>query len=159
MRPARRPPCGRPLRPALPALRGERGRGALDSRALGSTPPASRGDAGSRLLGGFSAVGTGQDLRASKDGEEKSYRSGRTGFPKPESAANFGVIYAGHLLPSCLQKVTTVSISLGGDVMCEGGKDVCGERHEGLEGRLLLESQLLMVGTLEGYFMGDKAEI
>lgn len=35
----------------------------------------------------------GQDLRASKDREEKSDRSGRTAFPRPESAANFGVIY------------------------------------------------------------------
>lgn len=34
-----------------------------------------------------------------------------------------------------------------------------GERHEGLQGRLLLESQLRMVGTRKGYFMGDEAEI
>lgn len=56
---AARPP---PARPSLSSLRGERGRSALGSRALRSTPPGRRGRAGSRLLGDFSAVGTGVRL-------------------------------------------------------------------------------------------------
>ena len=57
----RAPPPGLPgpSGPSLSPLRGERGRSALSSRALCSTPPGRRGDAGCRLLGDFSAVGTG----------------------------------------------------------------------------------------------------
>ncbi|XP_073736758.1 uncharacterized protein [Callorhinus ursinus] len=58
--PARRPwCCPAPAGPSLSPLRGERGRSALSSRALCSTPSGCRSYAGSRLLGDFSAVGTG----------------------------------------------------------------------------------------------------
>ncbi|XP_070336680.1 uncharacterized protein [Odocoileus virginianus] len=69
---AARPPSG----PSLSPLRGERGRSALGSRALCSTPPGRRGDAGCRLLGDFSAVGTG--VRICRRARTK--RRNHTGF-------------------------------------------------------------------------------
>lgn len=62
--------------PSLSTLRRERGHSALSSRSLCSTPLGRRGDAGSRLLGDFSAVGTGVRI-CRRARTERRNRTGR----------------------------------------------------------------------------------
>ncbi|XP_027470456.1 uncharacterized protein LOC113934118 [Zalophus californianus] len=84
--PARRPwCCPAPAGPSLSPLRGERGRSALSSRALCSTPSGCRSYAGSRLLGDFSAVGTGVRIcwRA------RTERRNHTGRKEPGSGSRW----------------------------------------------------------------------